>query len=237
MIDVDIAKIFTDGSSRGNPGPGGWAAIVSYDGKITEIGGHEKSTTNNRMEITAVIKALELLKSITKNYKPEAVVHTDSAYVLNGSTKWLWGWKRNNWKTQTKGDVLNKDLWLQMEILLAAIKVEWKLVSGHVGVPANERCDEIATSFADKKVTPLYKGDEKEYPVDLSVTVGEVSSVEKKSKKTGKAHSYVSAINGEVRIHQSWGDCEARVKGKKGARFKKVFSQGEESELVEEWRK
>lgn len=226
--------IYTDGSSRGNPGPGGWASIISFDGVVVELGGKEKMTTNNRMELSAVINALEYMKNKNK----ENIVHTDSSYVLNGATKWVQGWKRNDWKTQSKQDVLNKDLWEKMDELLQKVKVSWILVPGHAGVPANERCDEIATSFADGEVTPLYSGVDKEYPVDLGMSAD--AFAEKKTAKktgTGKAYSYVSMINGKILTHKTWPECEARVKGVAGAKFKKVFSKEEEGELFEQWRK
>lgn len=226
--------IYTDGSSRGNPGPGGWASIISFDGVVVELGGSEKLTTNNRMELSAVINALEYMKNKNK----ENIVHTDSSYVLNGATKWVQGWKRNDWKTQSKQDVLNKDLWEKMDELLQKVKVSWILVPGHAGVPANERCDEIATSFADGEVTPLYSGTDRDYPVDLSMSTD--AFLEKKTAKktgTGKAYSYVSMIDGKILTHKTWTECEARVKGVAGAKFKKVFSKEEEGELFELWRK
>ena len=226
--------IYTDGSSRGNPGPGGWASIISFDGVVVELGGSEKVTTNNRMEILAVISALEYMVGKNK----ENIVHTDSSYVLNGATRWVQGWKNNNWQTQAKGEVLNKDLWLRMDSVLQKVRTSWVLVPGHAGVPANERCDEIATSFADGEITPLYSGVEKDYPVDLSMSAD--AFVEKKTAKksgTGKAYSYVSMVDGKILTHKTWTECEARVKGVGGAKFKKVFSKEEEGELFTAWRK
>lgn len=225
------AIIFTDGSSRGNPGPGGWGAIISFDDVVVELGGNEKKTTNNRMELLAVIKALEYMKSRNK----ENIIHTDSAYVLNGSTKWVYGWKKNNWKTQAGQGVLNQDLWERMSDLLQEVKVDWQIVPGHSGVPANERCDEIATSFADEEITPLYSGHAKDYPVDLSMSPDSFVKTERKSKNTGKAYSYVSCVDGKVMTHKTWGECEARVKGKPGVKFKKAFSKEEEGELFQLW--
>jgi len=227
------AIIYTDGSSRGNPGAGGWGTIISFDGVVVELGGSEKVTTNNRMELLAVISALEYMTGKNK----ENIVHTDSSYVLNGATRWIQGWKNNNWQTQAKQDVLNKDLWLRMDEVLKKVRTSWVLVPGHAGVPANERCDEIATSFADNEVTPLYSGDEKDYPVDLSMSAD--AFAEKKTAKksgTGKAYSYVSMINGKIETHKAWAECEARVKGVGGAKFKKVFSKEEEGQLFEQWR-
>ena len=225
------AIIFTDGSSRGNPGPGGWGTIISFDGVVVELGGAEKKTTNNRMELMAVIKGLEYLRSKNK----EITIYTDSSYVLKGATQWVFGWKQNDWKTQGKQDVLNRDLWEELSGLLVGAKLTWQLVPGHAGVPANERCDEIATSFADGEITPLYSGHAKDYPVDLSTAPGNTFSVGKKTKNTGKAYSYVSLVDGKVMAHKTWAECEARVKGVAGVKFKKVFSPEEEGELFRLW--
>ena len=224
--------IFTDGSSRGNPGPGGWGTILSFDSVVVELGGSEKKTTNNRMELMAVIKGLEYIQS----RKKDVSIYTDSSYVLKGATQWIASWKRNNWMTQGKQGVLNRDLWEELDELLQKVKIDWQLVPGHAGVPANERCDEIATSFADEEITPLYSGDAKDYPVDLTTTPGNFSIASKKSKNTGKAYSYVSMVDGKIQTHKTWAECEMRVKGKSGTKFKKVFSKEEEGELFKQWR-
>jgi ribonuclease HI len=125
-----------------------------------------------------------------------------------------------------------------MDAVLQKVRTSWVLVPGHAGVPANERCDEIATSFADGEITPLYSGAEKDYPVDLSMSVD--AFAEKKSTKksgTGKAYSYVSMVDGKILTHKTWAECEARVKGVGGTKFKKVFSKEEEGQLFELWRK
>ncbi len=146
--------IYTDGSSKGNPGPGGFGAIIIDGEKVKEIGGREENTTNNRMEMMAAIKALELIQELTL----ELEIHTDSTYLLNGITKWIFGWQKNNWRTKNKKEVLNKDLWEKLFIETQKRKVEWKKVLGHSGHELNERCDEIATSFADGENVALYKG-------------------------------------------------------------------------------
>jgi ribonuclease HI len=152
---MNTVTIFTDGSSRGNPGPGGWGSIVLHGAIVTELGGGESHTTNNRMELTAVIEALEFVSKLTSNPSTKlragnsslaTTVNTDSSYVLNGATKWLSGWQKNNWKTKAKGEVLNQDLWERLADVLGELpKVSWNLIKGHSGVPANERCDVIAT--------------------------------------------------------------------------------------------
>lgn len=232
--------IFTDGSSRGNPGPGGWGAIVAFpNDRITELGGFEPRTTNNRMELWAVIEALRA----TLEFNAPALVNTDSSYVLKGATLWLKSWQRNNWITSTKSEVLNRDLWEEMaEVLGKKSKtggVSWNLVEGHVGIPANHRVDEIATAFADGKQIELFNDDKSKYSVDL--TKLDVDATMKqmkdggKSRSTGKAYSYVSQIDGVIQTHKTWGECEARVKGKK-AKFKKALSQEEEQEIIRGWK-
>ncbi|HEX7724795.1 MAG TPA: ribonuclease H, partial [Candidatus Paceibacterota bacterium] len=142
--------LFTDGSSRGNPGPGGWASVViegvGTHATITEVGGFEADTTNNRMEIAAAIGGLSVTAAGT-----HATVHTDSSYLINGITKWINGWKRNGWMTKTKDEVLNRDLWEKLHELTSARKITWQYVGGHVGILGNERCDHIATAFADER--------------------------------------------------------------------------------------
>ena len=131
--------IFTDGACSGNPGPGGWAAILSAAGRTREMNGGEAHTTNNRMELMAAISALEALT------RPSAVeLHTDSQYVRNGVTQWLAGWKRNGWKTADKKPVKNVDLWQRLDEAAARHSIDWRWVKGHAGHPLNERADELA---------------------------------------------------------------------------------------------
>ena len=134
-------EIFTDGACSGNPGPGGWGALLRYKGNEKELCGGEASTTNNRMELLAAIMALEALK------RPSPVdLHTDSTYLRDGITKWIHGWKRNGWKTAAKKPVKNVDLWQRLEAALAPHEVRWHWVKGHAGHPENERADELARS-------------------------------------------------------------------------------------------
>lgn len=212
-----MSTIFTDGSSRGNPGPGGYGYIVISGSFVEEGGGREEMTTNNRMELTAVIEAL-------KKAEGEIVVYLDSAYVLNGITKWVYGWQKNNWVTSQKENVLNKDLWQQLVEVTKNKKIEWKLLKGHAGIKGNERCDEIATGNREN----LYKGEISNYdfdPFDMTSSVV-------KNKNKGKAYSYVSLVDGVVFVHQTWAECEARVKGAKGARYKKALNKAEEEDLI-----
>lgn len=226
--------IFTDGSSRGNPGPGGWGAIVSYDemreARVRELGGRNTDTTNNRMELTAVIEAIDFV--ISKNIAEDIVLYTDSEYVKKGATEWVHGWKRNHWQTSTKGEVLNRDLWETLSGMLSKVNVEFKVIPGHFGIAGNERCDVIATTYADGAPDELFNDLKEKYTIDLDVTKQTFTTKASKSSSGKKAYSYVSSIDGVVKTHATWAECEARVKGKTNARFKKVFSKEEESALV-----
>jgi ribonuclease HI len=139
-----VIEIYTDGACRGNPGPGGWAALLQLNGHEKELSGAEQLTTNNRMELTAVIRALEALKRPV-----EARINTDSEYVRRGITEWLRGWKARNWRTADKKPVKNQDLWQQLEAACARHKLEWRWVPGHAGVPGNERVDRLANEAID----------------------------------------------------------------------------------------
>lgn len=140
-----MLKIWTDGSCLGNPGPGGWA-FVATDGKNTaERSGGETNTTNNRMELMAVIRALT-----AAHRHSEIEIHTDSQYVKNGMQSWISNWKKNNWKTADKKPVKNQDLWKKLDELATSIKIHWVWVRGHNGEEINERCDELARSTAEK---------------------------------------------------------------------------------------
>ena len=141
MPDTEIIEIHTDGACSGNPGPGGWGALLRFRGVEKELSGGEAATTNNRMELMAAISALEALK------RPSEVrLFTDSRYVMDGITKWLHGWKRNGWKTAAKKPVKNDDLWRRLDAAAAPHRIDWRWVKGHAGDPLNERVDEIARS-------------------------------------------------------------------------------------------
>jgi ribonuclease HI len=136
---LEAVDIYTDGACAGNPGPGGWAAILRYKGTEKEISGFESDTTNNRMEMRAVIEALRMLKRACR-----VRVHSDSRYLRDGITTWIHGWKRNGWKTKDKRPVKNRELWESLDDLSQKHRVEWVWVQGHAGHPENERCDELA---------------------------------------------------------------------------------------------
>src|SRR6476660_5204695 len=135
----DVIEIYTDGACSGNPGPGGWGAILRFKGKQKELWGGEAATTNNRMELTAVIRALEALT------RPSRVsLYTDLQYVQKGISEWIHSWKRRGWKTADKNPVKNEDLWRRLDELAAQHEVKWHWVRGHSGHPENERADELA---------------------------------------------------------------------------------------------
>ena len=131
--------IYTDGACKGNPGPGGWGAWLRWGGHETELFGGDPATTNNRMELTAVIESLALLKRHTP-----VAIYTDSEYVKNGITSWIHGWKKRGWKTADNKAVKNIELWQKLDTLVAAHEVQWHWVRGHAGDPGNERADALA---------------------------------------------------------------------------------------------
>ncbi|MDO3382330.1 ribonuclease HI [Gilvimarinus algae] len=137
-------EIFTDGACRGNPGPGGWGALLRYNGKEKELYGGEPATTNNRMELKAAIEALRAL-----NEPCEVILTTDSQYVRKGISEWLAGWKRNGWRTAAKKPVKNDDLWRELDQLSAAHRIDWRWVKGHSGHRENERADQLANRGID----------------------------------------------------------------------------------------
>ena len=136
---ADVVEIYTDGACSGNPGPGGWGALLRFDGNEKELKGGARETTNNRMEMTAAIEALSALKR-----RCRVRLHTDSTYLKDGITSWIHNWKRNGWKTAAKKPVKNEDLWRQLDGLLVDHEIEWRWVKGHAGHPDNERADALA---------------------------------------------------------------------------------------------
>lgn len=135
--------IYTDGACSGNPGPGGWAALLSYKGREKIITGGERETTNNRMELTAAIKALSAIIPKNKD-KHRLCITTDSLYLKEGVEQWLSRWRRNRWKTSNKKPVKNQDLWVELDNLIKNFDIEWRWVRGHSGHPQNERVDRLA---------------------------------------------------------------------------------------------
>jgi len=230
--------VFTDGACSGNPGPGGWAAVlVSPLGKVREIGGAAPHTTNNKMELTATLEALRSLSAVKQLSTKEIKLYTDAKYVIQGITQWIHGWKRNGWKNAEGKEVANRELWeaLAEEILRNNFKVEWLYVPGHMGFPGNERCDEIAVAFSKGYGIELFQGDRAQYRVNVdhlppAASLSSSGSKEKKGKPL-----YLSYVNGSIYRDKDWKTCEGRVKGKAGARFKKVSSPEEEASVLKAW--
>ena len=135
-----IINIWTDGACSGNPGPGGWGALIKFNNSVKKISGSEKYTTNNRMEMMAVIKALKDVDAESK-----INLYTDSKYVKEGITSWIHGWKKNNWTNSNKKDVKNKDLWIELDILSQKHNITWNWVKGHSGNIENDIADKLAT--------------------------------------------------------------------------------------------
>jgi len=146
-------EIYTDGACRGNPGPGGWAAVLSAHGREKELSGAQSHTTNNRMELQAVISALQALK-----HPVDVRLYTDSQYVRNGIVTWVRQWKARGWKTADKKAVKNQDLWELLDTEAAKHRIEWHWVRGHTGVPGNERCDALANAAIDAMLAVDLRG-------------------------------------------------------------------------------
>lgn len=229
--------IFTDGACSGNPGPGGWGSIlVSPLGKVKELGGGEEKTTNNRMELSAALEALLALSRVKTLSTKEISLYTDSTYVIKGITGWVFGWKKNGWKTAEGKDVSNRELW---EKILKVIEendfhVDWLYVPGHMGFPGNERCDEIAVAYSKGYDVQLFQGAKKDYSIDVDHLPASASPDSSKHKKKGPP-IYLSYIDGKLNRDKDWKTCEARVKGLKGAKFKKIESPEEEAETLKKW--
>ena len=239
MEKMERVVIFCDGANKGNPGPGGWAALVVAGDRVTELGGAEKHTTNNRMELTAALEALRASNSAPAGPR---VVYTDSAYVINGITRWVHGWKKNGWQTKEKKTVVNQDLWRELDAaaLASGSKIDWHYVGGHVGVAGNERVDQLASDLAEGKKVKLYKGALMGYGIDVANLGADEGLKAAKSvsstRSKAKAHSYISSVDGTVMVHKTWKECEARVRGR-SARFKKALSASEEKEIIAEFSK
>jgi len=237
MAEMPIV-VFADGAAKGNPGPGGWGAIVvTPDGQVTELGGGTGHTTNNRMELTA---AIEALRHVGRSAGPVAV-HTDSAYVIRGIRDWIHGWRRRGWRTAGGGDVVNRDLWETLAAVEArAGNVAWHHVRGHRGIPGNERADEIANAFAAGQRPTLYRGPLVRYDVAVldipdDTSLPRRSSGPRAGDRKSAPHSYLSVVDGRPMRHATWAECERRVKGRSGARFKKAMSPADEEAILRSW--
>jgi ribonuclease HI len=224
--------IFTDGACSGNPGPGGWGAVlVSPLGKVKELGGSEKQTTNNRMEMTAALEAILSLSKVKTLSTKEIRLYTDSQYLIKGITGWIFGWSKNGWKTAEGKDVTNRDLWEKLLEAVRGFEIQWLYVPGHEGVHGNERCDQIAVAYSKGEPVKLFQGARADYPIEIERLPASSSGGAVKKKKP----VYLSYVNGQLHRDSDWKSCEARVKGKTGVKFKKVESEEEESSVLKSW--
>lgn len=139
----ETIKIYTDGGCHGNPGPGGWGVVVIANDEARELSGGEKMTTNNRMELSAAINALSVIANTPQFVGKQVEINTDSQYVKNGITSWIKNWKKNGWLTSQKKPVLNKELWIALDLLNEKIAPNWNWVKGHAGIEYNEVCDQL----------------------------------------------------------------------------------------------
>lgn len=237
-------SIYCDGACSGNPGPGGWGSIVIESNQhVIELGDGDRATTNNRMEMSAVLAALGYC---VENYKKDELakiqIFTDSVYVIRGMTQWIFGWKKRGWKNAENQDVSNQDIWEELDLVVQAVKsklnceLEWNFVKGHSGIAGNERCDEIAVAFSKNEYIDLFNGSAKDYIFDVSVlpTKRDLPEMKKNNSSASKAAWYLSYVNGVLTKHNTWKECEAVVKGRP-AKFKKVSSEEEEMAVKKSW--
>lgn len=231
-----MIKIFTDGAAKGNPGPGGYGAVLLLEDRVLELGARKEVTTNNEMELRSVVEALKNIPT-----EVEAVeIFSDSKYVIDGASSWIFGWMKNGWKTNTGSDVMHKKIWQELNELLQKKKVKWNKVPGHVGIIGNERADRIASDFGDGKNVELYNGSKTDYGYDIENVDYDKNKESERSqarkRQSQKAFSYISKIDGVIMTHKTWAECEARVKGQKAARYKKAISEEEEKEIIDSFR-
>jgi ribonuclease HI len=236
--------VFTDGAAKRNPGPGGWGVvIVTPDGHVTELGGGAAMTTNNKMELGGAIAALTHLEQVAGRL----AIYTDSTYVIQGIEQWVHNWRRRGWRTATGGEVLNRDLWEGLHALTSARparSIAWHYVRGHSGIPGNERVDAIADGFAVRGHVPLYVGPLIGYDVPI-LDLPDDTRVPRRSDSTssstgsrravGPAYSYLSVVDGRPMRHATWAECERRVSGRAGARFKKAMSADDQAAVLRAW--
>lgn len=219
--------IYTDGACAGNPGPGGWAAVLVRGGCYEELGGGEARTTNNRMEMRA---ALEGLRAVRPGERAHVV--TDSKYLHDGISRWIHAWKRRGWRKADGNEVLNRDLWEALDALCwrPGASVTWEHVRGHSGHTLNERCDAIATAFSRGETPQLRSG-------DGSWILGIDPRGSRAELPEGFPYPlYLSLVGGELRVHLDWSDCEEWVRGARGAKYRKAKSSAEAEAVLAEWR-
>lgn len=246
---IDKAKtfiIYGDGACSGNPGPGGYGAIVvSPDGMVQELAEGSPQTTNNRMEISAILESFKLI--LQSKYIATATslqIFTDSVYLIRGATQWLYGWKKKGWKNAAGEPVANPDLWNELDQVLyqfktkaPQLKLEWNFVKGHAGIPGNERCDELAVAKSKNDYIDIYYGKAAGYHFDIYQLPEKkpLPEMKKAGSDPKKPAWYLSLVNGVFKTHKTWSECEAVVKGRPGVKFKKVTSDEEEAQVKKQW--
>ncbi len=224
--------IFSDGASKGNPGPGAFGSIIILpENKVIELGDFEKHTTNNRMELSAAISALAKIQK----RKEDIIIYTDSKYLIHGMNSWTLIWQKNNWQTKAKTEVLNRDLWEKLCKLTENKSIKWNYVGGHMGIIGNERCDEIASTLASGEKIKLYQGSLEKYGLNILDLVQTEVRKKEKSNKNVPAYSYLSLVDDILKKDKNWAECEKRVKGKKGAKYQKAISESHEKEILRKW--
>ena len=245
MTDKTII-IYGDGACSGNPGPGGYGAIVIFpDQTVQELAEYYPQTTNNRMEILAILESFQLLLE-SKELKVSILIEvfTDSVYLIRGVTQWMFGWKKRGWKTAANDEVANQDLWLQMDKVLSHLKmknqnlkINWNFVKGHSGDPGNERCDQLAVAMSKRDAIEIYNGPAASYYFDITKLPEKkpLPEIKDRSSEPKKPAWYLSLVNGVFKTHKTWAECEAIVKGRPGVKFKKVTSADEEEQIKKQW--
>ena len=235
--------IYGDGACSGNPGPGGWGSIVISSRNVTELGGGHPATTNNRMEMTAILEALNFCAHRYSQGEVESIqIFTDSVYLIRGITQWIFGWKKRGWKNAENEEVSNKDIWIELDKTVQLVKkkincpLKWNFVKGHTGVEGNERCDVIAVAFSKEQYVDLYRGISAAYHFDVEKLpeIRPLPEMKSKTSEPAKPAWYLSYLNGILQRHNSWPECEAAVNGRP-AKFKKVTSAEEEAAVKKSW--
>lgn len=230
---MDFYQVVTDGACSGNPGKGGWAAVLLSEKDVVEISGSIQSTTNNAMEIFSVVEGLRHLKTwltqedvMAKGRKRNIEILSDSQYVLQGEEH-LEQWAKRGWITQGGQPLKNLQLWQELQAVLQEwaesgdTRIVWKKVKGHSADPLNERADQLAVEESQGKKTSHYKGSRAAYPV--------------LEAQSGPSHGYLSLVSGKVEIHEDWDACKSRVEGVSGAKYKKFMNRLQRDEILKIW--
>jgi len=236
-------SFYADGACLGNPGPGGWGVVATLGShEVLEAAGHSPHTTNNQMELEAILQGMTFSlthlssNSALKKSKPTLIVLTDSKYAVQGINQWLHNWSRNGWVTQEGRPIANLTEWKRLHALLPDVRtmftLEMRLVPGHQGILGNERADKLATEYARGSQIPLFSGTKEAFEKKFG---GKLEIAEAGIKKLKVPAYYLSYVNGKISRHKTWPECEAEVKGKAGAKYKKVFSESEEADLLKQW--